>query len=364
MRGQGHIYLRGRTFWASYYLNGEEFRESTKQTDPHKAEKFLKDKLDEVGADRIGAEKFSTPKMNKQTVGDLLDALKCDFELRGKASAQNLCGIRQAKEYFGHRKATVLRPAHIDEYIKEQLAKSYAPATINRVVQYVEQSYSLALKQERISRKPYFRRLSEQGNARQGFVEESTFRAIHAHLPEHLKDFIEFMYVTGMRRKECKSLSWRDVDGDCLKLLGQNAKNGRTRIVPMIGQLGAVLERRRQARQFQSNGTTEMSALIFHKDGRRIGEFRKSWATACDKAGMPGILVHDLRRSAVRNLDRAGVRRDVARAISGHRTDSLYSRYNITSTEDVRAALAQTEAYREATRKVAASNVVSMAASK
>jgi hypothetical protein len=123
MRGQGHIYLRGRTYWASYYLNGEEIRESTKQTDPHRAEKFLKDKLDEVGADRRGVEKFSTPKMNKQTVGDLLDDLKADFELRGKLSPQNACGIKQAKDYFGDCKAVELRPRAIDGYITEQLAE-------------------------------------------------------------------------------------------------------------------------------------------------------------------------------------------------------------------------------------------------
>lgn len=365
-RGDGYIFKRGNVFWVSFYVAGQEQRESCHTDDPHKAEKYLKDRLDERGASRRGSEAFSTAKMAKQTVGDLLDSLKSDFELRGKLSPQNLCCVNTAKKAFGEHKAMALRPEHVDAYIKEQLADGYKPASINRILQYTQQSFVLAMREGRIARKPYFRRLDESGNARSGFVEESTFRAIHSHLPEFLSDFILFLYSTGMRVGEGKSLRWQDVDGDSLKLLGANAKNGHARIVPMVGELGAILERRRAARQFQNkNGSTELSDLIFHKRGQRIGDFSDRWRNACDATGAPGILVHDLRRSAVRNLDRAGVRRDVARAISGHRSDSMYSRYNITNSEYVRAALVQTEAYRAIMRgKVAASNVRTMAASK
>ncbi|PYM64496.1 MAG: site-specific integrase, partial [Candidatus Rokuibacteriota bacterium] len=57
--------------------------------------------------------------------------------------------------------------------------------------------------------------------------------------------------------------------------------------------------------------------------GHRRGDFRKAWATACRKAGCPGMLKHDFRRTAVRNLETAGVPRSVAMKITGHKTESV-----------------------------------------
>lgn len=76
-------------------------------------------------------------------------------------------------------------------------------------------------------------------------------------------------------------------------------------------------------------------AFVFHRgDGLQLGDLRKRWDKACQAAGVPGMLFHDLRRSAARNLVRAGVDRDVARKITGDKTAAMFSRYNITDTRD------------------------------
>jgi integrase len=102
-----------------------------------------------------------------------------------------------------------------------------------------------------------------------------------------------------------------------------------------------------------------LSPFIFHRgDGKPLGDFRKAWAKACSAAGVPALLFHDLRRSGVRNMVRAGVDRDVARKITGHKTESMFSRCNVTDTRDQVEAFRRVEIYlaeqRERTAKVAA----------
>ena len=71
--------------------------------------------------------------------------------------------------------------------------------------------------------------------------------------------------------------------------------------------------------------------------GHRVGGFGKTWAT-CTRAGVPGRLLHDLRRTAVRNMERQGVPRSVATKLTGHKTESVYRRYAIVSDADLREA--------------------------
>ena len=76
--------------------------------------------------------------------------------------------------------------------------------------------------------------------------------------------------------------------------------------------------------------------FVFHRNGRRIKSFRGAWANACTAAGYPGLIPHDLRRSAVRNMERAGLSRSVAMQLTGHKTEAVYRRYAITSEADLR----------------------------
>lgn len=78
--------------------------------------------------------------------------------------------------------------------------------------------------------------------------------------------------------------------------------------------------------------------LIFHSEGEPIGDFRKAWASACKRAAVPNLLLHDLRRSAVRNMRLAGIPENVAMEISGHRTRCVFDRYSIVGRRDLRDA--------------------------
>jgi integrase len=217
-------------------------------------------------------------------------------------------------------------------------AKPAKPASINRILQLLGQAYKLAIATGRLTYAPRIRRLSEIGNARQGFFSAMEFRSVLSNLPAYLQDFTTFAWLSAWRPKEIRSLSWLDVDGDVIRLRAENAKTRIARSVPLVGELAELIARRR----------LEMSPktpLVFHNAAVPIGDFRKSWATACKLAGVPEKLFYDLRRSGVRDMIRAGVSQSVAMSISGHRTDAMFRRYNITSDADQRAALTSRQAY-------------------
>jgi integrase len=84
--------------------------------------------------------------------------------------------------------------------------------------------------------------------------------------------------------------------------------------------------------------------VFCREDGQRILCFRKAWRTACKKAGVPARLPHDCRRTAVRNLERAGVPRSVAMAMVGHKTEAMYRRYAIVAESDLHEAARKLDA--------------------
>ena len=83
--------------------------------------------------------------------------------------------------------------------------------------------------------------------------------------------------------------------------------------------------------------------VVFHIEGNPFKSYRKAWKTACRKAGLPGRIPHDLRRTAVRNLVRAGVSEVVAMKMTGHKTRSIFDRYDIVSQGDLNDAARKLE---------------------
>jgi integrase len=358
-RGDGRTFLRGSIYWIAYSLRGREYRESAKTSDENEAGKFLKARMKQVGADQIGARKFTTPQACKLTCHDLLETLKAEFELDGKLSPQAASQIRRADRAFGNVPAANLDRDTINAYKKEQRALGYAKATINRALEHLSLAFKLAMEAEKLSYMPPIKMYSEKGNERKGFVEPADFEKILAQLPADLKDFCQWGYETGQRKGETSLLEWRMIDGDVLRIPGSITKNGESRTLPLSPGLAKIIERRRAVRQVEINGVTQLCPFIFHRaNGEPVRNFLKAWRAACKKAGLPSVLYHDLRRSCARNLTQAGVPREVAKIVTGHVSDSCWNRYNIVITADARKALEQTEAYISA--ETAKQKVVSM----
>jgi integrase len=363
-RGAGRVFLRGSIFWCAYFLRNIEHRESTQTSDAKAAAKFLRNKMREVGADIIGARKLVTPKQSRVTISEMVAALKAKFELDGKLSPQNKSELEKLDDDFGHVRAVELTAEMVDAYKQEKLAEKFAPATVNRRLVFLTRCYTLAIKRGHLHSKPPIE-LLPVSNARQGFFEDSHFRKVYAELPADLKDFALFAFLTAWRKSEVSCLRWKYLENGVLRIPAEETKNGVARSVVIAGELTEIIERRQAAQGFPGpDETIRFSEYIFHRDGQRITEFRKAWASACKRAGFAGRLFHDLRRSGVRNMIRAGVPQNVAMKISGHETVAMFKRYDICNDDDKRAAAESVLRYNVAQSASAAaqaqSNVVSM----
>ena len=216
IRGSGRIFKQkdSRFLGCAYYVRGKEIRQSTGETDPAKARQFLKNKLNEVGADKIGARRFVPPAQENVKVGELLNALEADCRLRGIFSPQVQSKLKFIREYFSGWRAIEVTGVSVDTFITKMKDATYKVSTINRHTGILRQAFKLAVKRKMFSAVPDIRNLSEAGNERHGFFGDTEFKAVEDALPEYLRDFARFAYLTGWRKSEIASLRWEDLDGD------------------------------------------------------------------------------------------------------------------------------------------------------
>jgi integrase len=175
-----------------------------------------------------------------------------------------------------------------------------------------------------------------------------------------LASVVLFAFVTGWRTaSEVLPLEWRHVDwaGRCVRLDAHTTKNDEGRVFPFTTDAETILtEQLAIHKKLAATGT--ICPFVFHRNGGRIVYFRAAWKNACKAAGCPGALVHDMRRSAVRTLERAGVPRSVAMSLVGHKTESIYRRYAIVDEAMQREAAARLDAWGQTPKSAAATATV------
>jgi len=348
-RGDGTlIRVEGQANWYSVIcVRGKQHEISTGTPDLKLAKRVHRQKLDELAADRQGHRQFTTPQHRQLQFGSLLDDLVSDYRVRRvKSFGSVLSHLKPLREHFGDWRALEITFRAIEAYITARRGDQKSNATINRELELLRRALRLAHDRQLLPSIPRVRVLPEN-NTRQGFFERPDLEAVVTALPAYLQDFTRFAYLTGWRKGEIISLRWTDVDrdGGAIRLRPEAAKTGRGRTVMLEGDLAELIDRRWEARLFEKGGNLRVAGLVFHRDGGPVGDFRKAWATACQAAGVPDRLFHDLRRTAARNMVRAGVPERVAMAVTGHLTRSMFDRYNIVSEDDLRIAAQKTTMY-------------------
>lgn len=260
--------------------------------------------------------------------------------------------LRHLSGFFGGAKASRITTDRVNAYIRDRQEEDAAPASIQKELAALRRAFTLALRTGKVAGIPYIPRV-EVRNTRTGFFEAADLEAVLAKLPADVRPAVEFAYLTGWRpRSEILPLTWRQVDfrAGVVRLEPETTKNreGRTFPFDALPRLEALLREQRAHTEAVEKATGQIIPHVFHLSGKPIADIRRAWQSACVRAGLgrwkdpekregyTGVIPHDLRRSAVRNLERAGVPRSVAMKLVGHKTESIYRRYAIVAEADLR----------------------------
>lgn len=279
-------YKGSKNWYIRYTPPGEKEKiEATRSPDKEVAKRLLRQRLREIDERKVT--------ITDADVGDLLKLYLADQKRQGRHSYQQAEGYVRLHldPAFGPIKASKLGSNHIESFIDQKQVAKYANATINRWLEALRRAYKLGM--ERLPPLVYVAPnikglMLEEDNVREGFLEHEQYVLLRDELPDHQRLILVIGYHFGMRRGEILCLRWDQVDwdGNVIRLEKKQTKGKKARV----------------------------------------------------RAGVPELLVHDLRRTAARNMIRAGLGEKLTLEIVGWKTRAMLDRYNITDERDVQMA--------------------------
>jgi integrase len=361
----GTIYRRKEVLWIKYYRNGKPYFESTHSKKKEVAKRLLRKREGEISEGKLPGVYF-----DKVIFDELAEDFLTDYRINGKDTLSKAeTSVKYLKGAFGGMKAVSITTAKVKAYIESRMEKGFSNATINRELAALKRMFHLGAQctPPKVSLIPYIPMLKES-NVRKGFFEAGEYKALKDALPEEVKPIVTFGYHSGWRISEILGLTWdrMDLHEGTARLDPGETKNEEGRILYMNKEL---MEEMRAVHRKRQLGCP----YVFHRNGEPIKGFRKAWVSACIKIGLceplrdehgnpilikgrksgekivkvPTKIFHDFRRTAIRDMVRAGVSERVAMKISGHKTRNVFDRYNIVSDQDLRDAAWKKQAYFE-----------------
>ena len=334
MKGNGRVFQRGQVWWIAYYVDGRERRESSGSRERREAVRLLRLRLAEVASGVVPEPAPRRKRAPAVTMQDLFDLVEQNHRLNNRTSPSNGANLKRMRQHFGRYTIQACTGLVISHYMDARQRAGRKAGTINREMSVLKVAFKLGYEHDLVARIPVIKHLPELGVRNEFFTREE-IDALLPWLPEHLRDVVLFGFLTGWRRGEILGLKWSNVDrsGAVVRLEPEQNKSRDVRVLTLHGELAALVERRWQARK-----SGRLLALhVFHRRGRQIVDFHKTWLRACRKAGLGRRWFHSLRRSAARNMSLEGIPEKVIMSIMGHSTRVMFDRYNIVSEADQRA---------------------------
>jgi integrase len=331
----GLIKIAGCKYWyAQFYQGGKQRRVSTKTAVKAVAQGILRNLMvvRDHGKPFVGD-------LKKLRYEHLRTMLLDSYRMKEHKSLQVLANgeetiwpLSALDKFYEGKYATQITTESARQFVKARQAEGTGNAAINRSLGLLRRMLNLAKDEGRIPSVPKIHFLKEP-SPRKGFLELPKFNELLSHIPANLKPLIVFLYYCGVRMGEALQVDWSQVDltHGVIELEREQTKTSEPRIVPLPAVLVEMLK-----------GIEPKEGTVFDGTG-----LRSAWEKAVMEAGVPDLTVHDMRRSAIRNLVRAGVSEQVAMRISGHRSRSIFARYNIVSQTDVLEAMGRLEQFSE-----------------
>jgi site-specific recombinase XerD len=255
--------------------------------------------------------------------------------------------------HFEGRRIGEINTTQIRRYIEQRKKASAQPATINRELAIIRRAFRLAYRAGQIlTTGPHIELLDESRNVRQGIIEPHDFAKVLTKLePGSYAAAAEAAFITGWRlRSEILTLTWGQVDtkAGLIRMDVGQSKGGEGRTFPITARLRAIVGKRRlayfarvEAASRRRDENPPVEALLFAEDDGTAIHYKRfyaTWGEAVSAAGFPDLIPHDLRRSAVREIERRQIPRQVSMKLIGHRTESIFRRYAIVQEADIRDA--------------------------
>lgn len=358
--GEGSVALiPGCKYWyACFYHEGRQRKVSTHTTVKSEALAMLRKMMG-------NSDNGQAPVSKKLRYADLRQMLIDSYVAAGNKSlkskadgTETIAGLTELDEFCGYKTtvvddkltvtdkgiaATALTTEAAKRFVRQRRNDDVGNSAINRSLSCLRRMLNLAKREKKINDVPFIE-FQKEPPARKGFLEQQDFDRLIKLLPTHLRPLVTFLYYCGVRVGEALQIEWPQVNlkTRLIRLEPEQAKTDEARILPLPSVLVGMLHQ------------------VEAKSGRVFAgtNLRKEWMKACAAAGLgsiievedkpydpryEGLTLHDLRRSAVRNLVNAGVPERVAMQITGHKTRSVFDRYHIVSATDVSNAMQAVE---------------------
>ncbi len=367
-RGEGSIFFRldkegerlSSNLYVAYRAEGKEHVVSAKTDDLADAKRELKRLTRNRDNAKEGKEPLATPKTERVTVKEIVDAYLYDAEHEKKCSSIGAMKnhAKPMLAALGNLKAVELRPGHVRAY-KKARRLTVSDAKVSRELEILQAAFNFAAREELIRAVPVIT-LPTVKNARKVFFpldRVPELRTVTERLCVHVRDFLAWLSLSGMRPKAILALRWSylDMKDWVLTLPSEEDKNEEGREIAIAGESREILEwRPRDISEFIF-GHAQLGCT-FGRGGRKLRGLTERhilevWHEALRRMGVPsgeaGFLPYDLKKTALRALRRSGIPEERAMHFSGHRTASTFRRYDIVAREDNREDALRVSDYRK-----------------